>query len=448
MRHRWAMAASIFSLVLAPAFSMATSPNSDYSPPSPSEVLPVKTNSDQPNPFQIENDQEQPADYAARLLALRARRAGELASTAEALSYQFIANPSLNLTLTYYGQADERYDVHPWNKAFSDYLEGMHSALPELDDAVFFDIDEADRIPLTMTDSLTRDVRKPIRDAIMTTASAASGKAVWDVAAIPFRGSGEGASPAPVLLCARLVKNLADGRPIGVLTLILNPDRMARTVTGSVWDESAEQEPKADFTVLVDSRGIVLGGPTASMIGRAAAGIVPGMDKIAEMMAKELTSGSRELLKDGRHLIIVFSKVPERAWTLISVLPQTENTRLASLFIVIVIAASMAFLGLSPRVRVKRKAGISSTGLKMVESLSENPQPEDIPPWFESLSPRERRILLLLASGKSNKEIAFLLALQEQTIKNYLHSIYSRIGVQDRVSATLLVERAGIKPRP
>lgn len=61
---------------------------------------------------------------------------------------------------------------------------------------------------------------------------------------------------------------------------------------------------------------------------------------------------------------------------------------------------------------------------------------------LETLSEREREILSLLAIGKSNKEIASELGLREQTVKNYLHNIYKKLGVQDRVSATRFAIRA------
>jgi DNA-binding NarL/FixJ family response regulator len=67
------------------------------------------------------------------------------------------------------------------------------------------------------------------------------------------------------------------------------------------------------------------------------------------------------------------------------------------------------------------------------------------PAWFRELAPRERSIVLLLAAGNSNKEIASKLGIAEQTVKNRLGLIYERLGVRDRVSAALIVSRARLR---
>lgn len=54
-----------------------------------------------------------------------------------------------------------------------------------------------------------------------------------------------------------------------------------------------------------------------------------------------------------------------------------------------------------------------------------------------SLTERETEILALMASGFSNAEIAQALGPTEGTIKNYVSSILSKLGVRDRVRAVL-----------
>lgn len=58
----------------------------------------------------------------------------------------------------------------------------------------------------------------------------------------------------------------------------------------------------------------------------------------------------------------------------------------------------------------------------------------------ETLTPRELDVLQLLASGASNREIARQLFLSEGTIRVYLTSIYSKLGVQSRTQAILLAK--------
>ncbi len=57
------------------------------------------------------------------------------------------------------------------------------------------------------------------------------------------------------------------------------------------------------------------------------------------------------------------------------------------------------------------------------------------------LSPQEQRLLPLLAEGKTNKEIASVLALSDKTVKNYLSSIFSKLGITRRTQAATLYAR-------
>jgi DNA-binding NarL/FixJ family response regulator len=52
-----------------------------------------------------------------------------------------------------------------------------------------------------------------------------------------------------------------------------------------------------------------------------------------------------------------------------------------------------------------------------------------------ALSAREREVLDLAASGMSNKEIAERLTISVNTVKFHLRTIYSRLGVRNRVQA-------------
>jgi DNA-binding NarL/FixJ family response regulator len=54
------------------------------------------------------------------------------------------------------------------------------------------------------------------------------------------------------------------------------------------------------------------------------------------------------------------------------------------------------------------------------------------------MSPRLRQILALIAQGRSNEEIAVELGLSPNTIKFHVRALYARLGVRNRVEATLL----------
>lgn len=55
----------------------------------------------------------------------------------------------------------------------------------------------------------------------------------------------------------------------------------------------------------------------------------------------------------------------------------------------------------------------------------------------DPLSPKELQVLRLVASGRSNTEIAALLGNSEGVIKNHCSSVFSKMGVRDRTQAVL-----------
>ncbi len=64
-----------------------------------------------------------------------------------------------------------------------------------------------------------------------------------------------------------------------------------------------------------------------------------------------------------------------------------------------------------------------------------------------SLTPRERGVLMLVAQGLSNKDIAKELYISEGTVKVHLKNIYKKLQVEDRTQALMVGIREGlIKP--
>jgi DNA-binding NarL/FixJ family response regulator len=54
-----------------------------------------------------------------------------------------------------------------------------------------------------------------------------------------------------------------------------------------------------------------------------------------------------------------------------------------------------------------------------------------------TLSVREREIVVLVAQGFKNKEMAERMFISEQTVKNHLHNIFDKLGVSDRLELAL-----------
>jgi DNA-binding NarL/FixJ family response regulator len=57
------------------------------------------------------------------------------------------------------------------------------------------------------------------------------------------------------------------------------------------------------------------------------------------------------------------------------------------------------------------------------------------------LTAQERKILMLVADGKTNKEIAADIFLSDKTVKNYVSSILAKLGLQRRTQAAAFVAR-------
>ena len=74
-----------------------------------------------------------------------------------------------------------------------------------------------------------------------------------------------------------------------------------------------------------------------------------------------------------------------------------------------------------------------SVGGKLAESFGINP-----------LTPREHEVLVLLAKGKANKEIAADLLVAEGTIKAHVNAVRSKLGVTSRTEAALAGMRSGL----
>lgn len=223
--------------------------------------------------------QRDPAEYAAGILPMRARRTAELADAIEAISFQFLSSQLLNDTLASYVADSERYDVSKWNIVFSEHMEGLAETVPELEDAVFFDAAAGEsRIPLTMSDSLTRSLWIPVRDKIMKMAISADGQAVWDVLAGAPGNTKRHTGIPSTLLCARLIKKRNNHSSLGVLILLIDPDRLARTVSGYSQDEGIAISQKTDYSVLMSKDGTILASVDPSLAIKPVNEAIPGYD--------------------------------------------------------------------------------------------------------------------------------------------------------------------------
>ena len=63
---------------------------------------------------------------------------------------------------------------------------------------------------------------------------------------------------------------------------------------------------------------------------------------------------------------------------------------------------------------------------------------------LDSLSEREREVLMLMARGRTNAQIASELFLEETTIKSHVSSLLAKLGVASRVQAVIAAYETGL----
>jgi len=77
-------------------------------------------------------------------------------------------------------------------------------------------------------------------------------------------------------------------------------------------------------------------------------------------------------------------------------------------------------------------------------AMAAGTMPRPVESSTPDIRPREKEILVLIARGLSNADIAAELYLSEGTVRNYASAMFTRIGVTDRTQAAIAALRFGI----
>ncbi|MFJ6982761.1 MULTISPECIES: response regulator [unclassified Streptomyces] len=86
---------------------------------------------------------------------------------------------------------------------------------------------------------------------------------------------------------------------------------------------------------------------------------------------------------------------------------------------------------------------------RLIDTFAQGaPRPPSVTGALSALTPREREVLLHIASGLANAEIGVALGVTTGTVKTHVNAVLSKLGVRDRVQATILAYECGlVRPR-
>jgi ATP/maltotriose-dependent transcriptional regulator MalT len=167
---------------------------------------------------------------------------------------------------------------------------------------------------------------------------------------------------------------------------------------------------------------VIAGAAIAS--GRPAEGaqLLGAAEALRERLGGELPPGERGAYE--RHVVAAAQILGERRFSAL-----VASGRLLPLEEAVAVATQVAQQGPASAV------GPPAQAYRQAVVAGETPVPPAEAGHPDALSPREREVLALLASGQTNREIAATLVLSLYTVEHHVTNIYAKIGARRRADA-------------
>ena len=96
------------------------------------------------------------------------------------------------------------------------------------------------------------------------------------------------------------------------------------------------------------------------------------------------------------------------------------------------------------RVAARGDALLSPSVTRRVMNAIKPPAPAKPPPGLDTLTEREREVLVQVAAGRSNQEIAEELYISPTTARTYVSRLLTKLGARDRAQLVVIAYEAGL----
>ncbi len=383
----------------------------------------------------------------------------------ENLTFQFAVNPELNALLAdHVDSRDENRQVIA-SGAFANYMESWTFGDQSVCDAFF--VSETDQAckALTMRNTLPLEsslsfAKSRVYDAIIS----GDGEPVWCTnVQVTFMG------PSFVVL-GRRIRHADSGKPLGVLALLISPEYLCRPIADHL-DRNCYSPlgtVRSNCLLIVDGKGRPISGVHScsdDLTAEACAGwIAMCTSHLRRTLPTYAKCGHFAAKLGNDEVLVMHSPIADTDWHMF--VPVQPRGRVCAVPLACIahnlwavaagaMAACMVQLVVIMIQRArKRRAGAPAEaapdacadreGSEYPEEGAHSSPTDAKPGWVGTLTPREKAILFLLSQGFSNQEIAERMCLAEQTIKNYLSVIYSKLGVRDRIQASLMASEVAL----